>query len=228
MPPLNHAMINKIHLKHWWTLLLLPLLLTGCGNGDSKKEPPPLGEKETFTWGEYNQPVRFAVPGPEWQRQRMQSGGLEGVSFQIPRVPAGRILLANYYLLERSHSRTYSNGEKVSFEPAPDDPSIEDVVDRVRFRASSMPTSDTVNVTSDKERTVNGWSAISLDYTWDDASRNREKPTHFLGREIYLVAYEELFVFSVLGTQDDLDLFERVVATVEFIEPEYEEATGEQ
>jgi hypothetical protein len=193
-------------------LCALPLL--GCDDNGDEEAPPEeaLAPKETFNWSD--QAVRFAPPASPWKRHRWQEGGMEGVSFQVPRVPAGRILVAHYHLLHRSHSRSYADGTTLRFAPAAENATIEDVVDRVHFRPQTMPNPDAVQMTSDTRLELGGWPALSVDYTWHDGQHL------FLGREVYVLAYGELFVVSLLGGETDLGLFEMVLVSVEFPAPE--------
>lgn len=189
-------------------LILCCASLAACGGGSA----PVSEEKETFLWGE--QGIRIAPPAGEWKRHRWQQGGLEGVSFQISRVPAGRILVADYRSLYRKHSRIGANSGRVDFEPAPTDASLDDVVDRVMFTPASMPLPDSVRVTEIIERVVGGERAYALDYTWHDGR------SAFQGREVYVLAKGSLFKITLLGKESDLKLFEKVVESVEFPDPE--------
>jgi len=198
--------------------LLLPilcsLLLAACGgDGSSSRSTRTKGlsEPETWTWGDV--PIRFAPPTGDWERHRWQQGGLEGVSFQIRRAPAGRILVADYRSLYRKHSRTGSNSGRVEFEPAPPNASIDEVVDRVRFDPRSMPGPREAICTELEAREVGGQRALTLDYTWNDERDD------FFGREVYVMANGSLFVLTLLGKESDVKLFERVVDSVQFPEP---------
>ena len=198
--------MRRIHLY-----LLLPILLcsalAACGGSAPVSE-----EKETFVWGE--QGVRISPPPGEWERHRWQQGGLEGVSFQIRRVPPGRILVADYRSLHRKHSRIGTNSGRVDFTPAPENATLDEVLDRVLFDPASMPVPDSVRVQEIVEREVGGERAYAMDFTWHDG-RNP-----FQGREVYVLANESLFKITLLGTEKDLKLFEKVVESVEFPDPE--------
>jgi hypothetical protein len=189
-------------------LLMAMSGLVGCG-----ERPPRLADKETFVWGE--QGIRFAPPaGEDWERHRWQQGGLEGVSFQIRRVPAGRILVAEYRSLRRRHSRIGSHSGRVDFEAAPEDATLDDVLDRVLFNPASLPSPERVETTEVVRTTIGGLRAATLDFTWHDGR------TTLSGREVYVLAGGALFKLALLGTADDLELFDEVVASVEFPAPE--------
>lgn len=192
-------------------VLLLSLLAAGllaCEDGSRVSEV-----EETFLWGE--QGIRFAPPADErWERHRWQQGGQEGVSFQVRRAPAGRILVADYRSLHRRHSRIVVGGARKDFDPAPDGARLEEVVDRVLFDPSDMPGGEATVTSELSERTVGGEPALSLDYTWSDGE------VLFVGREVYVLAGDSLFELSLLGQEEDLELFERLVATVDFPPPE--------
>jgi hypothetical protein len=101
------------------------------------------------------------------------------------------------------------------FEPARPGSRIEDVVDRVLFDPSPLPNRRSVTVSELVERDVGGQRALALDYSWNDGSNQ------FTGREIYVMAHDRLFVATLLGVESDVELFERIVATIGF--PEREE-----
>ena len=200
--------------------LVLISLFSSCGGpepeSDSELEVQLVVSPERFVWTD--QPIVFAPPPAEWARHRWQEGALLGVSFQIPRVPPGRILVAEYHRLYRKHSRiSVATGRKLEFEPARPGSKIEDVVDRVLFDPSSMPMRDSVKVGELTEREVAGYRALSLDYTWNDGRSD------FTGREVYVMAHDRLFVAKLLGTNADLELFEQVVSTIGFPERESDE-----
>ena len=207
--------MRKPHLSLLTLTVALSMILLACGEPEVEVEPE-LQNPERFVWTD--QPIVFVPPSAEWERHRWQEKGLQGVSFQIPRVPPGRILVAEYYLLYRGHSRTsVATGRTLEYEPALPGAKIEDVVDRVLFDPSGMPMRDSVTVSEMVEREVGGRRALALDYTWNDGQ------SQFTGREVYLMADDRLFVVTLLGIESDLELFERIVATIGFPEREAEE-----
>lgn len=191
------------------------LALLSCGSdeptpevftwGEGTGEPPPT---ETFTWADCA--IELAPPPADWKRQRLQ-GPLEGVSFRIARVPPGVIDVAYYRSLHRSHTvRSLATGRDRQFEPPAPGFTLADVVDRVLFDPASLPHPSRVQVQPEVASSVDGWEALSLDYTWRDVEHT------FLGREVYVVAGEDLFVARVRGTEADLELFDRIVGTIRF------------
>jgi hypothetical protein len=172
--------------------------------GNTQLQPP-----EVFTWTDL--PVEFAPPPQSaWARHRNQEA-IEGVRYQIARVPPGRIVIGHYRPLHRSHSRrSLASGVEKRFDPPPPGFTLADVLDRVRFDPRDMPKPETVTLEPEVERTVGGYPAVGLDYTWDDG-RNT-----LYGREVYVLVEEHLFVATVLGKSTDISLFERIVATIRF------------
>lgn len=192
-------------------LTFLTALLAGCGGAaEPAAEAVRLSEIETFKWGE--QGIRLAPP-EGWERQRWQQGGLEGVSFQIRRVPAGRILVAEYRSLRRKHSVIGANSGRVDFEAAPPNATLEQVIDRVLFNPASMPDPQTVEVGELVQRRAGGERAYTLDYTWHDGR------DLFFGREVYVLAHGALFKIALLGRQSDAALFDAVVESIQFLPP---------
>jgi hypothetical protein len=172
---------------------------------DNLQLQPP----EVFNWTDL--PIEFAPPPQSvWSRHRNQ-GAVEGVRYQIARFPPGRIEIGHYRSLHRSHSRrSLASGVEKRFDPPPPGFTLADVLDRVRFDPRDMPKPETVTVEPEVERTVGGYPAVGLDYTWDDG-RNILN-----GREVYVLVDEHLFVATVLGKRTDISLFERIVATIRF------------
>jgi predicted small lipoprotein YifL len=188
------------------------LALGACGSREPPPlPPPPLAPAEVFTWTD--RPIEFQPPPATWQRHRNQQR-LIGVRFQIPRIPPGRITIGDYHLLHRSHRRIWASGQEQWFDPPPPGFTLADVVDRVRFDPTTMPGG--AQVQPEVERSVGGFPAIGLDYTWNDGTHT------FQGREVYFVAGQHLFAATLLGAEEDLDLFERIVATIRFPPPPLE------
>jgi hypothetical protein len=188
---------------------LVVLILTACGSRESA-EPQALPQPEVFTWTDYA--IEFSPPPADWSRHRTQ-GSLLGVQFQIPRVPWGRINIGEYHRLNRGHTRILSSGLERRFEPPLPGYTLADVVDRVRFDPHTMPMPENLTVEPESERTVGGVPAIGLDYTWNDGTNT------YHGREVYFLSEGHLFAATVLGIEDDLELFERIVSTIRFPSP---------
>lgn len=173
---------------------------------DDGEAPAP----EVFEWEGCS--LEFTPP-PGWGRQRLQTS-LEGVSFRISRRPPGVIDVGTYRLLHRTHTvRSPATGDERSFEPPPADFTLDDVVDRVFFDPGSLPPGSGVVVQPAVARTVNGMAALAVDYSWNDRGHALQC------REVYFVAEACLFVARVSGTESDLELFERVLATMRYPAP---------
>ena len=192
--------------------LLATLTLASCGSGESSGDPATdpqaeLAPAELFTWADCG--IEFAPPAG-WSRQRLQTS-LEGVSFRVARVPPGSIDVGYYRSLHRSHTvKSVATGAARRFEPAPEDFTLDDVVDRVCLDPSTLPEPETVVVQPYASRVVGGLEALSLDYSWD------HRGDSLLGRDVYVAAGDCLFVVRARGTESDLEVFERVVATLHF------------
>ncbi|MFC1529312.1 hypothetical protein ACFL6R_01215 [Gemmatimonadota bacterium] len=186
------------------------LFLVACGSRESSPEPLILPQPEVFTWTDH--PIEFSPPPTEWDRHRSQQT-LLGARFQIPRVPPGRIIIGEYHLLLRGHSRIPAWGRERRFEPPLPGFTLADVVDRVRFDPLSLPPPGSVTVQPEVDRMVGGVPAVSLDYTWNDGTHD------FYGREVYFLVGEHLFAATLFGIEEDLELFEQIVSTIRFPSP---------
>ena len=190
------------------------LLLAGCAEPEPQREaePPPLPPPETFDWSEA--PVRFSPPGPDWERQRVQSAGLQGVRF----LRSGAFIsVAEYTSLMRKHSLVTERSRRDFDVPRPGF-RVGDVVDRVRFDPEAKPPWVKIRSEPLRDAGIGEYAAKGLDYVWDD------KGKELRGREYYVVARNHLFVVRFRGKLEDLPLFERVVKTLEFPLPGKEAA----
>lgn len=191
---------------------ILLLVVTACGHGapevDEPEVPEPvLAAPEVFHWTDCA--IEFGPP-VDWKRQRLQTS-LEGARFVLARQPPGSLSIGHYRSLHSAHRvRSLASGRELSFEPAAPDFVLADVVDRVWFDPGSLPRPDEVVVRGEGERVLDGWPALEVEYAWQDRGHA------LLGREVYVVAGEALFVLKVQGLEVDLELFERLLATVRF------------
>ncbi len=167
----------------------------------------PLPAAETFDWSAA--PARFSPPGTDWERQRVQSAGLQGVRF----LRAGAfITVAEYTSLMKRHARIDERGRTEFAIPRPGF-TIDDVVDRVRFDPEAKPPWVKIRDRRDGEREIDGHAARAVDYVWDDKGKTRR------GREYYVVSRGHLYVARFRGSLEDLMLFEQVVESLEFPAP---------
>ena len=85
---------------------------------------------------------------------------------------------------------------------------LEDVVERVKFRAEDRTIEGEWLVTSEGDTTIAGVPAYRVDYTW----RTPERLYH--GREFYFVADNHVFFAGFHGLERNLALFDRVAASI--------------
>jgi hypothetical protein len=90
--------------------------------------------------------------------------------------------------------------------------SLDDVLDRVMFSADAYDSFGTVLVDTPLRATLGGRPSVSVDFTLD--SVEREVP--FQGRQVYVLENNRLFVLAFLGLEENLPLFEAILATVSF------------
>ncbi|ANM29149.1 hypothetical protein ABI59_05380 [Acidobacteria bacterium Mor1] len=186
-------------------------LTWGCGgsgsDGAAGSMPLALPAPETFDWSAA--PARFSPPGGDWERQRVQSAGLQGVRF----LRSGSfITVAEYTSLMTRHARIGERG-RVDFDVPRPGFTIAEVVDRVRFDPEAKPPWVKIRDLRDGRHEVDGRSARAVDYIWDDKGKTKQ------GREYYVVSRGHLYVARFRGSLEDLALFEQVVESLEFPEP---------
>jgi hypothetical protein len=89
---------------------------------------------------------------------------------------------------------------------------LEDVVERVKFRAEGHTVEGTWTVTADRDTVIAGVPARMVDYTWLSPERL------YHGREFYFVSGNHLFKADFHGLEKNLDLFGRVVSSISWPE----------
>jgi len=147
---------------------------------------------ETFLWSD--QPVAFPPPPAPFTRERYAEGGRKGVSFTRYAVPPTRITVA-----------------EAALEPAPNTP--EEAIARLRLTKETFKSADFAEVGDPVPAAVSNAPGYQTDYTI------RERSMEHRGREIVALAGRRVFVFTFLGRDADLPLFERLVASVRFPAP---------
>ena len=85
---------------------------------------------------------------------------------------------------------------------------LEDVLQRVKFRAEGHTVEGTWTVTADRDTVIAGVPAHLVDYTWLSPERL------YHGREYYFVSGNHLFKADFHGLEQNLELFGRVVSTI--------------
>jgi hypothetical protein len=169
----------------------------------SKESPSPvsLGKRattvvlapaETFLWSD--RPVVFSPPPAPFTRERHAEGGRKGVSFTRYAVPPTRITVAEAFL-----------------EPAPNTP--EEALAQLRLTTESFRSADSAEVGEPEPAAIANAPAVRTDYTL------RERSMQHRGREIVALAGRSVFVFTFLGREADLPLFEALVASASFPAP---------
>ncbi len=156
------------------------------------RERVALAPAETFLWSD--QGVTFRPPAAPFTRERHAEGGRKGVSFTRYAVPPTRITVAEAFL-----------------EPAPNTP--EEAIARLRLTAESFRSADAADVGEPEASTVAGVPAFRTDYAV------RERSMEHRGREIVALAGRHVFVFTFLGRETDVPLFEKLVVTAAFPAP---------
>ena len=89
---------------------------------------------------------------------------------------------------------------------------LEDVVEEVRFRPEHLVTVDSMHVSELQPDSVAVEPAFSLDFFMIHEGRE------FVGREYYMLRNNYLFVAAYQGLLENLELFDRVVASISFPE----------
>ena len=97
---------------------------------------------------------------------------------------------------------------------------LEDVIERVKFRAEGHTVEGTWTVTAERDTVAAGVPAHFVDYTWLSPERL------YHGREYYFVNDNHLFKADFHGLEKNLDLFGRVVSTITWPEPSTPGVTG--
>jgi hypothetical protein len=87
---------------------------------------------------------------------------------------------------------------------------LDEVVERVAFRPERLPEPERVTIASRHKGQLAGREAVFLDYTY--AARERT----YRGREVYVLEGTHLFAAGFFGLPSHLELFDRVVATIDF------------
>jgi hypothetical protein len=88
--------------------------------------------------------------------------------------------------------------------------SLGDVLDRIEFRPEKMREPQIYKVTNRGTLEVAGEPAVSVDYTVDTMAGLRH------AREVYVMHDNHLFVCRFIGLEQNLPLFDRVVASLSF------------
>ena len=97
---------------------------------------------------------------------------------------------------------------------------LEDVVERVKFRAEGHTVEGTWTVTDERDTVIAGVPARMVDYTWLSPERL------YHGREFYFVSGNHLFKADFHGLEKNLGLFGRVVSSIRWPEAGPAGATG--
>ena len=97
--------------------------------------------------------------------------------------------------------------------------SLDDVLDRVVFRPARRQEPERYRLLGQRSTQVAGLPAVAVDFTL----RSPERP--YWGREVYFMKDNHLFVAGYQGSQGNLGLFDRVVATISFPPREAKRAT---
>jgi hypothetical protein len=132
----------------------LPALADPAGGEGASAEAGALGPPETFAWSAH--PIRFAPPPVEWERQREQSGGLQGIRF----LHAGTaITVAESSQLARRDRRDDLREMLAELEQLSSDELTS------RLGKARMPTREPINWSeADAARRVNGLLDIQVDF----------------------------------------------------------------
>lgn len=97
---------------------------------------------------------------------------------------------------------------------------LEDVIERVKFRAEGHTVEGTWTVTAERDTVIAGVPAHFVDYTWLSPERL------YHGREYYFVKDNHLFKADFHGLEKHLELFGRVVSTIDWPQASPAGATG--
>ncbi len=154
--------------------------------------PVALAPPETFLWSD--QPVVFSPPPDPFTRERHAEGGRKGVSFTRYEAPPTRMTVAEAFL-----------------DPGPDTP--EAALAALRLSKGSFPSADSADVGEPAPEALAGVPAFRTDYTI------RERSMEHRGREVVALAGRHVFVFTFLGRDADLPVFDAIVASASFPAP---------
>jgi hypothetical protein len=151
-----------------------------------------LGPAETFLWSD--QPVVFSPPPDPFTRERHAEGGRIGVSFTRYAVPPTRITVAEAFL-----------------QPPPNTP--EEALAGLRLTPASFRSADAADVGEPAPVALAGAPAFQTDYTI------RERSMRHRGRELVVLEGRHVFVFTFLGRETDVPVFEALVGSASFRAP---------
>lgn len=157
-----------------------------------KARPVALAPAESFLFG--SQPVVFSPPPEPFTRERHAEGGRKGVSFTRYAVPPTRITVAEAFLT-----------------PSPNTP--EEALAKLRLTNESFHSADSAEVGEPAPAAIANAPGFRTDYTI------RERSMEHAGREIFVLAGRNVFVFTFLGRETDLPLFDALVASAGFPAP---------
>lgn len=90
--------------------------------------------------------------------------------------------------------------------------SLTDVIGVVIFRPERRQEPERYTLLGRRDATIAGQPAVLVDYTFDGPERR------YSAREAYVVRNNHLFVATFIGLKENLELFDRVVASIEFPE----------
>ncbi len=90
--------------------------------------------------------------------------------------------------------------------------SLDDVIGVVIFQPERRQEPERFQVLQRRNGQIGGEPAVSVDYTYDSPERR------YYGREAYVVRNNHLFVVTFIGLKENLEVFDRVVASIGFPE----------
>jgi hypothetical protein len=182
------------------TVAGLPLL--SCTSPEKQALEEPLQAAETFDWSE--QPISFRPPPEDWRRNRYNQGGRIGVDFVHTGSVGERIYVAEYY---QAGERAGRENDRYVY-------SVDDFLDEAIIDPETWSGVDSVWAIEEWEADIAGEPAHTLDFQMAIG------PRQYFIREQYVMWNNHLFVASFLGLEVNLPLFERVVETITFPDPE--------
>ena len=165
--------------------------------------PPELRPRETFDWT--GEKISFAIPPVGWRREGETSGGIKGARFVKERSVGEAIGLGDYYILADRNRSTPLESSQLSF-------SLGDVIDRVEFKPEKRQNPEWYRMLGRRDATIAGQPAVIVDYT----VKVPERPHTYSAREVYFVRNSHLFVCTFIGLPESLEVFEMILASIEF------------
>lgn len=183
-------------------VFVLLALMLGCGTPEKSapdQAPAQLHAPETFAWS--TQAVEFAPPPSTWRRRQYVFNGKQGVQFLLNKSLDGAITISEFsaeavqVILEKKRRRNAR---------------LADVLHLVQLDPQKYSDSDKFHYQGEAEINIAGSAGKQVDYIFDTSMGPK------FWREIYVLRNNHLYVAAYEGPEKNLELFERVVATIDF------------